>query len=192
VTPTPDAPIWAAALCGDGAAFASLFDRHRRRVFQYAFHLVRSQPDAEDVVAVVFLELWRRREHVPVVEGSILPWLLVTTTNVCRNLRRGKERYRRLLERLPRTVEKATDPADVALDEHCLGIDDNLVAALRELPSVDRQLIALVAIDGYSLRDAALAVGLSIPSAKSRLFRSRKRLRLSLDGQELLQVGETP
>lgn len=78
-----------------------LFDRHRDRVFGHACRLVESRYDAEDVTASAFLELWRRRGDVRLVEGSVLPWLLVTTGNVARNSRRGTRRYRQFLSRLP-------------------------------------------------------------------------------------------
>ncbi|WP_396133584.1 RNA polymerase sigma factor [Arthrobacter sp. 1088] len=51
--------------------------------------MVGGRHDAEDATAAAFLELWRRREGVRLVDGSILPWLLVTTTNTARNLQRS-------------------------------------------------------------------------------------------------------
>jgi RNA polymerase sigma-70 factor (ECF subfamily) len=89
-----DEGLWRRSLDGDGEAFAFLFDRHRDRVFGHAFRLVQTRHDAEDVAASVFLELWRRRAEVRLVDGSVLPWLLVTTTNVGRNSARGTRRYR--------------------------------------------------------------------------------------------------
>ncbi|WP_449374720.1 RNA polymerase sigma factor [Arthrobacter psychrolactophilus] len=71
--------------------------------------MIPARHEAEDVVATVFLELWRRRVKVRLVDGSILPWLLVTTTNVARNTRRAAFRYRKLLNSLPR-AEDAPDP----------------------------------------------------------------------------------
>ena len=84
-----EAAAWSAARGGDGPAFASLFDRHRDRVFGHALRLVRERHDAEDVTAVVFLEAWRKRESVRLVDGSIIGWLLVTTNYAARNHTRG-------------------------------------------------------------------------------------------------------
>lgn len=75
-----EADHWSAAIAGDAQAFAALFDLHRDRVFRYARRLLGDIHDAEDATAGAVLELWRRRTSVRVVEGSVLPWLLVTTT----------------------------------------------------------------------------------------------------------------
>src|SRR5476651_354484 len=84
---TPDADLiqsdesdWAAALRGDGEAFGRIFDRHRHRLFRHSYRLVAVSADADDIVSVTFLEAWRRADAVRFVNGSILPWLLVTAT----------------------------------------------------------------------------------------------------------------
>ena len=99
--------LWSRSLCGDGEAFGTLYDRHRDRVFRHAYRLSGNHHDAEDVMAAAFLELWRRRAKVRIVDGSIVPWLLVTTTNMARNNGRAARRYRRLLDSLPRTEESS-------------------------------------------------------------------------------------
>ena len=74
--------LWSRARNGDALAFAAIFDLHRDRVFRQAVRLLDSPPDAEDVCASAFLELFRRRDDVRIVNGSVLPWLLVTTANL--------------------------------------------------------------------------------------------------------------
>jgi RNA polymerase sigma-70 factor (ECF subfamily) len=133
--------------------------------------------DAEDVTAAAFLELWRRRESVRLVDGSVLPWLLVTTSNLSRNARRSTRRYRALLGRLPR-AGAAPDPAEVMLGAAPAGWDDALVTHLRDLNRADQALITLVALEGFTVSEAAEALGISLAAAKSRLHRIRRRPRL--------------
>src|SRR6476661_9649347 len=100
--------LWSRSLQGDGGAFGALYDRHRDRVFRHAYRLSGNHHDAEDIMAAAFLELWRRRAKVRIVDGSIVPWLLVTTTNMARNSGRAALRYRRLLDSLPRRQESSS------------------------------------------------------------------------------------
>ncbi|WP_277526503.1 sigma factor [Arthrobacter sp. ES3-54] len=58
----------------------------------FILRLSRDRHDAEDIMATAFLELWRRRDTVRVVEGPVLPWLLVTTANAARNSGRIQQR----------------------------------------------------------------------------------------------------
>src|SRR5690606_36334553 len=135
--------------------------------------------DAEDVTASAFLELWRRRHDARVVSGSLLPWLLVTTTNLTRNLHRSTRRHRALPARLPRPG-LAIDPAQAHLDSSALdGLEPELASALRDLPVLDQQVLGLTALEGFSLEEAGLALGLSTSAVKSRLHRIRRRLRTS-------------
>lgn len=175
--------LWGSSLAGDGQAFGSLFDLHRDRVFRHALRLADTREDAEDVTAAAFLELWRRRRDVRLVGGSVLPWLLVTTTNVGLNMARGTRRYRRLLARLPRETT-APDPA-IGVEEGVLGMDPGLRASLRGLSEPDRHLVALVVLEDYSVADAAAFVGISETAAKSRLHRARAHLRTALSGSAL-------
>jgi DNA-directed RNA polymerase specialized sigma24 family protein len=88
----PDVALWERSVAGDGEAFGVLFDRHGSRLFRHVCWMVETRADAEDVVAAAFLELWRRRGDVRLVDGSVLPWLLVTATNASRNVSRGTRR----------------------------------------------------------------------------------------------------
>lgn len=172
-----DEDLWARSLKGQGDAFGLLFDRHRDRIFRHAYRLRPDRHDAEDVMATAFLELWRRKEKVRVVDGSILPWLLVTTTNVARNSRRAAFRYRKLLDSLPR-ADEARDPLDEVLSRHPLdAVDHELAAALRALGTMDQQLISLVVFEGYSVTAAATILGLTTSAAKTRMHRARERLK---------------
>lgn len=173
-----EAGDWSAALAGDGEAFGRVYDRHRARVVRHATRLVDTPAEVEDVLATAFLELWRRRRDVRLVDGSVLPWLLATTTFCSANVRRSTIRYRRLLARLPRIDERATgearDPADVV---SAAEVDPALLDALGELDPLDRQLVTLVALEGYRVTDAAARLGISATAARSRLSRARRRVR---------------
>lgn len=176
--------LWQRSLAGDGEAFGRLFDLHRDRVFRHARRLAASRQDAEDVTASAFLELWRLRARVRLVDGSVLPWLLVTTTNFGLNAARSRRRYQRFLERLPRDAE----PADVADTASGLVVDARLHEAMRSLRPKDAQLIALVALEGYAVGDAAACLQLSPAAARARLHRTRRQLRDALGQDSVLKL----
>lgn len=170
--------LWERGAAGDAVAFGELFDLHRDRVFRHAYRiLLRDVADAEDAAAVAFLELWRRRRQVRLVDGSPLPWLLATTTNTCRNLDRARRRYRALLDSLPHGTHTPS-AEDTALA--ALAADGDLTGALATLSSAEAELFALVAVEGYSITDAAAAVGASPGAARTRLHRIRNRLQQHL------------
>lgn len=169
-----EAEEWADARAGSSLAFAALYDRHRERVYRLALRLSENRHDAEDVTATAFLELWRRRSEVRLVGGSVLPWLLVTTSNAARNQARSIRRHRRLIDAIPRGGDDgvaAYEAVDDAVDRA------GFVREVRGMPDLDRALLVLTAIEGYSVVAAAEALGIRAGSARTRLHRMRARLR---------------
>lgn len=103
----PDAELVRAAGNGDRAAGVALFDRYVATVTRYAWALVPSRQDVEEVVQDTFVTLWRRAGTVELPDESILPWLLVVSRNHAANLRRSHRRHQGddLPDDLPATVE---------------------------------------------------------------------------------------
>jgi RNA polymerase sigma factor (sigma-70 family) len=167
----PDAELWARAIRRDGPAFALLFDRHRDRVFGRALGLVQNRHDAEDVTAAAFFELWRKRRSVRVVDGSVLPWLLVTAVNIARNRRRATMRYERLLRSAPRTRDLDGPNAEL------LDTRRRLATAIERLSPIDAALVVLTGEDDLPVARAAELLGLTPGAARVRLHRARARLR---------------
>lgn len=171
-----EARVWRDARSGDSAAFGVMFDKHRDRVFGHALRLTHSSHDAEDVTAVVFLEAWRRRDAVRVVDGSVIGWLLVTTNNVSRNAGRTRRRYDELLRRLP-MPEHSDDHAE----EVGARLDDGHRAgrvrdAFSRLSKKDQDVITLCVLEEMPVAQAAEALGVPIGTVKSRLSRAKQRL----------------
>ncbi|MDR7158452.1 RNA polymerase sigma-70 factor (ECF subfamily) [Arthrobacter sp. BE255] len=169
------------SLAGDGAAFSVLFRRHRDRVHRHAYRISIGHHTAEDITATAFLELWRLREKVRLVDGSILPWLLVTTVNVARNNSRALRRNQKLLASLPRSE----DAPDV-MDEFFAGspqeaLDRELSEALLSLNLIDRQLVSLVVFEDYTIASAANLLAITPSAAKTRMHRARQRMKLSVE-----------
>jgi RNA polymerase sigma-70 factor (ECF subfamily) len=173
-----DAALWAAAVRGDPAAFGALFARHANAVYGHCFRRMASWDSAEDATSLVFLEAWRGRDKVVLVEGSVLPWLLGVAANVCRNAKRAERRYETKLYRLPRPDPEPDPSDDIAerLDHEARG--RKLLLALRHLNRAQREAIELVDLSGLSYTEAAVALGVPVGTVRSRLARGRKYLAL--------------
>jgi len=185
-----DAALWLEAVSGTESSFGVVYDRYRRLVFRKAYARVRDVHDAEDVVAMVFLEAWRKRSDVRFVDGSLRAWLLVVTVNVTLNRERTNRRHRRLLSKLPAS-EHAPDASTAVHDM----IDQEQSAseirrAMAKLTPAEQRVVELCLIEELPLSAAAAALDLPVGTVKSRLHRARQRLRVELGGA--WNVGEVP
>lgn len=167
-----DEQAWAEVLAGRGSAFGAVFDRHSARLYRHSRGLAPSWSDADDVVAVTFLEAWRKRESIRFVDGSMLPWLLRTATFTANNLTRASRRYRAALLRLP--------PGEPQPDHAAQHDDGEAVAALRGLPPTDQQVVVLCVLEGLSAEDAARVMNVRVGTIRSRLSRAKARMRGAL------------
>lgn len=175
-----DSSLWLKATSGTNRAFVVLFDRYQPRVFRAAYRHVGDVADAEDVVAIVFLEVWRLRKKVRIVDDSLAPWLLTLTMNVSLNFRRAQRRYRMMLSKFPPSLS-TEDPAQFS-DER---IDfeeraSELRSALSRLSAADRVVVELCLVEELSIRAAAATLDIPEGTVKSRLHRARRQLRSNL------------
>lgn len=175
-----DGELWARSLAGDEQAFATLFDRHVDRVHRHARRFTMNTADAEDVTALVFLEAWRARRRVRIVDGSVIAWLLVTATNISRNTSRSRIRHEKVLSRL--RVEPVPDHADAVWERVALeGMREPVRAAFDQLSRSDQEMLALCVIEQLLPREVATMMRLPSGTIRTRLNRAKQRLRLAVE-----------
>lgn len=146
-----------------------LYRDHHANVFAYVAR--RADRDvAHDVAADTFLVAWRKLHSVP---AEPLPWLIAIARNRLANHHRSARRRRRLLFRLEAyTPRHETDGAeDSATEKH------GLAEAFGRLSDADREILALVAWEELSLREASLALGVSYVAGRVRFHRAKARFK---------------
>lgn len=175
-SPPGDVVLLERAIQGDAESFGLLFDRHHGRVYRHTLRLVQGSAAAEDIVAMVFLEAWRKRSSITSNGETILPWLLVTANNVASNARRAERRHALFLARLPEP-EHEPDPAHRVADrlenaEH----QQDLNAAFNRLGQRDQDILTLCVLEEMSMSTAGSVLGIPPGTVKSRLSRAKSRL----------------
>jgi RNA polymerase sigma-70 factor (ECF subfamily) len=148
--------------------FTRIYEEHYDAVERY----VRRRADdavVRDVVAEVFLVVWRRFDEVP---AEPLPWLYGTAQRILANELRGSRRRTQLVARV--AEHAATESDDHA--EDVVGMV-SVAAAMDRLSEPDQEALRLIAWEGLNLREAARAAGCSITAFAMRLHRARSRLR---------------
>lgn len=187
-----DAALWLEAVSGTERAFVVIFDRYRTRIFRSAYRRLLDVSQAEEAVAIVFLEVWRLRKRVRIVDGSLLPWLLAVTARVTANLSRSQRRYARMVAQLPPPEQKENPFIDV--DERMDGHDRRraIAAAIMSLAPRDRAVVELCLLEEVPMAEAAAALDLPLGTVKSRLHRARAQLRTKLAAEGILMQSLAP
>lgn len=191
VTSTPtrfeETRLVEALALGDEAALGQAYDLYSRRVYSLILRLVIQPAEAEEVMQDVFLELWRRADRFDASRGSLLTWLLtIARSRAIDRLRHHRARIS--TEAFPEDAEPPAPfetPADLTTDEDSHA---RVVAALDELPDVERRVIDLAYFEGKTQQEIAAETGWPLGTVKGRARNALRRLRACLP-EELGSFG---
>lgn len=167
-----DAALVARHVEGDGgAAFGELFRRHRDRMYAVAIRTCGNREMAADAVQEAFVSAFRRAEGYR-GEAAVTTWLHRIVVNACLD---------RLRRERTAAVRRAGDLAEVDLPDrhdHHASTETAIVVreALARLPEAQRAALVLVDMQGLSVAEAAVVLGVAEGTVKSRCFRGREAL----------------
>ena len=175
---------------GDASAFAEVYDALAPRLYGYFRRRVRSDSLAEDLIQQTFLHIHRARGTF--IRGAeVLPWAFAIGRRLMID---GIRRDRRS----PPIVGDSADVDVVASD----GLADDLVharqlatraqAVLEHLPEPQRSAFELVRQEGFSLRQAAQTLGITVGAVKQRAHRAYQALHLALGDDAAGEGIDTP
>ena len=159
---------------GNDDALAEAFELHAEVVFRTAYGILRSRPDAEDVVQDIFSTLPERLTRFK-GRSSLSTWLhRVSVRCALERLRRDRS-WKRLRAKAARRVPPPIFPRPIDR------ID--LERALHALPEKYRVVIWLKIVEGWSHAEIAEACGISENASYQRLHRARRLLHGLMGGR---------
>jgi RNA polymerase sigma-70 factor (ECF subfamily) len=149
----------------------------------YVLRRVRDPEDGAEVIAETFVTLWRRFDRCPQGE-QLRPWLFGVARRVIANQRRGERRRTALGERVAANFDAAAFETTFVPED-----TSKLARAFATLNDSDRELLSLVAWEGLSRDELAIALGTSRSVIRVRLHRARRRLFEALDHQSPIRLS---
>jgi RNA polymerase sigma-70 factor (ECF subfamily) len=133
---------------------------------------VPDEESAADLLQEVFL---RVHQHIDALQTQekLEPWVYQIARHLVIDYYRRRQAAVRLAEAAAALVE---DPSEQEPQARAC-IRAAVVALLRCLPAADREALTLTDYEGYSQRELARRLRLSLSGAKSRVQRAREKLR---------------
>lgn len=172
--PEVDGWLAGAAAQGDEGAFEQLVRRHTPALYAGALRATGSPEMAQDVVQDAWLSVWLGLPGFR-QQSAVRTWLVrIVTTKALNALRRPHRTVP--LEAVPEPVTAGTE-REAELRERAATVR----AAIALLPVRQREAVVLRDLEGLSYDEAAEALGCSVASVKSALFRGRQALAVALE-----------
>ncbi|WP_413739516.1 sigma-70 family RNA polymerase sigma factor [Sodalis sp. RH14] len=151
---------------------SGLTDRQIKEVLpqlrRFALWLTRNPAGADDLVQSGLekaLTAYAALQH----EDNLRVWLFSILYRQFIDGERRKKRYLRLLSLFKSEEEYAASPEDLALT-------DGVLAGFASLPSDQRAILLLVAVEGLRYKEVAEALDIPLGTVMSRLSRARRQL----------------
>ena len=158
---------------GDEDAFDAIFRAHYPPLVGVAERMLRSRAIAEEIVQDVMLELWRRRESLP-IEDSLRAYLFRATRNRALNhVRHGRVEREGQPHAAGATAEPPTAPSTLVEEE----IDTALREALGDLPDRCREVFELSRVHGLRYAEIAATLGISVKTVEAQMGKALRILR---------------
>jgi RNA polymerase sigma-70 factor (ECF subfamily) len=167
---------------GDHQAVETLFRRYQRRLFQVAMRVLGNAADAEDVLQDAMLSAYRALARF---EGrsQFSSWLTRIVINAA--LMRKRALKGRLTESLDATIGVDEAPLSAHLVHHGRDPEQELARSemrklinknVNDLSPPLRAAFLLCEVQGYTAREAARMLGVTLTAMKARKWVARQKL----------------
>jgi RNA polymerase sigma-70 factor, ECF subfamily len=207
----PDDTLWQGLATRDARALEALIIRYSREVAYFVRMVlegVGTAQDAEECVSDLFIAVWDEIGTFDPARGTLRTWLTMRAKYLA--LDRRRQLQRRQAHAVP--LDRPTDPygaADsraanevpryhLADSESLEGMlvrreqQEQLRAALEELPELDRLLVYMRYFRLSTTEEIAAHTGLTRRAIDTRLWRTRKSLRDTLEAVEEQARRQSP
>jgi RNA polymerase sigma-70 factor (ECF subfamily) len=158
---------------GSHAAFRELVELHMRRVYDLAYGFVNDHDDAEDIAQEVFVKVYHSIKDFR-QDSGFGTWLYRIAANT--SLDRVKQRKRAVARLVPMEESQiAVAAADPGMD--LIDTSAHIERALHELPTLQRAVVILRHMEGFSTKQVSGILKCSEGTVKTHLHRGLKKMR---------------
>ncbi len=163
----------------DTPAFEELYHRHSARAFGLARFICGGSHRAEEAMQEGFVSVWRSRDSYDPVRGGAKTWVLAVIRNRSLDImRQGGRDDRRLASEAQLEYLQAPESVAAAAEKRDKG--GRLRASLRDLPPLQREVIALAYFGGLTHTEIASRLELPVGTVKGRMRLGLDRMRTRL------------
>ncbi len=137
------------------------------------------EEDNEEIIVDVFLSFWKNKDKLD-INKKTSPYIASITNNLlkkkCRNLKV-------ISSNIDDYMDKIFDDSDIETDYFQSEINKEIINLLDKLKKEDKDIFILYYYENRKIKEISLHLNMSEEKVKSKLFRTRKRIR------EMLKKG---
>jgi RNA polymerase sigma-70 factor (ECF subfamily) len=163
---------------GSEYAFTQIFDHYRGSVYGTAFKFLKSQEAAEEIVQEIFLKLWIKRTEIPSIQ-NFNGFLFTMARNAILDKLR-KTANEKIAQQVLSKQQSFTNNTDHRVQDN--QYQQILEQAIDNLSPQQREVFRLAKMEGYSYKEIAEELGISVLTVKVHMNKALASLREYLKG----------
>ncbi|HQV61844.1 MAG TPA: RNA polymerase sigma-70 factor [Chitinophagaceae bacterium] len=164
----------AIAFTNDQAAYKELFLLLHGRLKQFAYSILKSQEEAEELVSDLFIKVWEKRDQLTTIDSPLL-YFYATAKNLAFNRLNKQKRQQNIRpeEWLVQLNSIYFDPEQLMMTEEMMR---QIRQAVNNLPPRCRLIFKLVKEDGLKYKEVAELLQLSIKTIEAQMAIALRRI----------------
>jgi RNA polymerase sigma-70 factor, ECF subfamily len=169
--------------------FETIYNGHKKLVYNICLHYVLNTGDAEDITQEVFVKVYQRQHQYNAEAASLKTWICRIAINQCLDFLKAKKSKKRfgLLSPLfhiitnepVKTVIAVNHPGTETENKEAL---DSLLQIIYTLPGNQKTAIILSKIEDRPQNEVAEIMNISLKAVESLLQRAKKTIQKKLSG----------
>lgn len=162
------------AIYNDCQAYKALFMDYHQPLVRFSTSITRCKEWAEDVVSDVFLKLWIQRKALQQIRNFHL-YIYVTTRNLSINrlLKEQKLHHFSIDDMEVRIMSLNTNPEELMITSE---MKNRIHRSVNELPNRCRLIFKLIKEDGFSYKETAELLDLSLKTIENQMTIAFKKI----------------
>ena len=145
-----------------------LYERYAGDVRRFALYLCGDMAMADEITSDTFVRAWMASDRIR--QPTVKSYLLTIARNAYVDLLRRATRHSQLDQNMPDTRISPQTRLEQSAEVRAV------LAALQQLPEMDRTVLLMRALDGMPYEEIAETLGISVVAAKVKVHRARLKL----------------
>lgn len=190
-SPRPDLEIIKKILDGENEFFAELVKKYQEKVWRLCVSML-GKAHAEEAAQEIFIRIYESLEQFK-GESAFSTWIYRIASNHCLNIlaKRKRERKESLEELLEKHGDRVQQLLKTASEEMNSETKEIVESLLSQLSPEERTILTLRELEGFSYKEIAETLEISIDAVKVRIFRARTSLKKSFQNLEQCPPSKT-
>jgi RNA polymerase sigma-70 factor (family 1) len=166
--------LTAIALNNDQAAYKELFILLHSRLKQFAYSILKSTEESEELVSDLFIRIWEKRDQLTAIESPLL--YFYTTAKNLAFTRLNKQKRQQSLSAEDWLVQMNSiyfDPEQLMMTEEMVR---QIKQAVNDLPPRCRIIFKLIKEDGLKYKEVAELLHLSVKTIEAQMAIALRRI----------------